>query len=562
MTTVGNPADPGPTDLQAQPASVTTLAAAFARAVRRDPLLVAETAPALHRPVHDGDGLTDFLHRAVHAAVHWLPDIDFAGISVQFDHTPITLAGTDPAVLAVDQLPLELDDGPCLHAMRTGMILSVDAAAAATRWPGLAAGAQVHGVSSFLATPLIVDGVGRGSINLYSRDPGGFAAREADLAAVLSDYVSRGLGDYAVLRTARQQSEQMREAMLGRAPIEQAKGILMAVHQITSEAAFAMLRTQSQETNTKLRDVAATVVAAQARQPLSTEPAEPSSGALDFQSAFDHAPTGMAITDPFGVLLTVNAAMARLLGRTPETLAGTTLFDATHPDDLDAARRACADLREGTTLTAVLEIRLRDGTGVWVPATVSTAKVLAQDGTAAHLVMHVQDDTDHHVRAETVRRQGQHDPLTGLPNRALFLERLHDESARHRRTGSPLSVLSCDIDHFQAINDTYGHAGGDTVLTTLADRLHAALRPGDTAARLGGDELAVLCENTAAAPARLVATRLASLLGAPGSLEAGSVTVTVSIGAATSSPDHPLDPAALVKAADVAMYVAKSQQSA
>ena len=241
------------------------MAAAFARVLHTDPAKVAEAAASLHRPVHDEDGLADLLHRAVNVAVRWLPDVDFAGITVQFDRTPFTAVGTDPRVVAVDELQAVLGDGPGPYAWRTARIVSVTAAQAQSRFPAFAEQAAQYGVRSFLASPLLVDGISRGSVNLYSRGPDGFPGPEADLVAVLSDYVSRGLDDYAVLRTERQQNSQLREAMVSRAPIEQAKGILMAVHQIDADAAFELLRTQSQNSNTKLRDVATAFVAAQTR---------------------------------------------------------------------------------------------------------------------------------------------------------------------------------------------------------------------------------------------------------------------------------------------------------
>ncbi len=89
-----------------------------------------------------------------------------------------------------------------------------------------------------------------------------------------------------------------------------------------------------------------------------------------------------------------------------------------------------------------------------------------------------------------------HDPLTGLANRTLFLERLEHGAARHHRSGTVMSVLFCDVDIVKAVNDTHGYPAGDTVLVVLADRLQTHPRPGDTAAHLGGDEFAVLCENT------------------------------------------------------------------
>ena len=96
--------------------------------VHTDPAKVAEAAAALHRPVHVEDGLADLLHLAVNVAIQWLPDVDFAGIAMQFDRTPFTAVGTDPRVLAMDELQAVLGDGPGPYAWRTAHIVSVTAA--------------------------------------------------------------------------------------------------------------------------------------------------------------------------------------------------------------------------------------------------------------------------------------------------------------------------------------------------------------------------------------------------------------------------------------------------
>ncbi|GAB2906557.1 hypothetical protein GCM10027047_00940 [Rhodococcus aerolatus] len=282
----------------------------------------------------------------------------------------------------------------------------------------------------------------------------------------------------------------------------------------------------------------------------------PTPGAKDYTAAFADAPVGMALTDLDGVLLAVNPALSRLLGVAPADLAGSTLFDVTHPDDLCAASAACSLLREGPATSAVVPVRLRGAGAAWVPVRVSTATIRATAGHAAHLVMHVEDETAHHALAEQLRLASLHDPLTRLPNRTLFLERLAHGATRHRRTGSPLSVLFCDVDDFAAVNNRHGHHAGDAVLVAVADRLRETVRPGDTVARLGGDELAVIAEGADAARARIIAQRVAAVLATPVSLDDRAIEVTVSIGSATSDGPVP-DPADLLREADGAMYRAK-----
>ncbi len=366
------------------------------------------------------------------------------------------------------------------------------------------------------------------------------------------------------LTAARVEADQLREAMAGRAYIEQAKGILMAVHRIDGNAAFALLRERSQRSNTRLRDVAAAFVAAQAE--LLVTAANPPPGPVegvhgtqrpsrDFEAAFVHAPIGMAVADEAGVLEMVNPALARLLGGTPEALEGSSLLDAVHPEDLGAAREAQLSMLARPERTAVLRLRLRDAAGDYVPATVSVAKVPGPDGSVTQLVLHVEDDTDHQDQAEVLRSLALHDPLTGLPNRALFTERLEHGWARHHRAAAPISLLFCDVDEFKSVNDTHGHPVGDTVMVALAQRLRAGVRPGDTAARLGGDEFVVLCEDADPTTAAAVAQRLTRSLGEPVEVGGVSVSVSVSIGWATSTPDQ--DVAALIRAADDAMYRVK-----
>ena len=126
-----------------------------------------------------------------------------------------------------------------------------------------------------------------------------------------------------------------------------------------------------------------------------------------------------------------------------------------------------------------------------------------------------------------------HDPLTGLPNRALFLDRLGVALDRSRRTNASVAVLFLDVDNFKQINDTLGHAAGDRLLVGLADRLRAMLRPMDTVARFGGDEFTFLFEDLASErEVVLIAERISRTASLPMHLEGSQATITVSIGIA------------------------------
>ena len=170
---------------------------------------------------------------------------------------------------------------------------------------------------------------------------------------------------------------------------------------------------------------------------------------------------------------------------------------------------------------------------------------------------------DHRRSVLRLQHDALHDPLTGLPNRTLFLDRLQQSLRRSRRRGadSGAAVLFIDLDHFKGVNDSLGHQAGDQLLQSVALRLDAALRPGDTVARIGGDEFTVLLEDvTDAREATVVAERVLGTLADPLRVVGRELNVSGSIGIALGGPD--VDPHELINDADVAMYRAKAQGKA
>ena len=164
-------------------------------------------------------------------------------------------------------------------------------------------------------------------------------------------------------------------------------------------------------------------------------------------------------------------------------------------------------------------------------------------------------------QAEENKFQALHDPLTALPNRTVFRDRIQQAIRAAQREGESVAVILMDLDRFKEVNDTLGHHSGDLLLQELGSRLHAALRESDTIARLGGDEFGVLLPRVAGVPAVVdVAERIAQALREPFLLEDLPLVVEASVGAAVFPTDG-ADADTLIQRADVAMYVAKSANS-
>jgi diguanylate cyclase (GGDEF)-like protein/PAS domain S-box-containing protein len=280
-------------------------------------------------------------------------------------------------------------------------------------------------------------------------------------------------------------------------------------------------------------------------------------GEDQFRLTMLHSPIGFALTALNGRFLRVNRRLCRMLGYRADELQERTLYDVVHADDVEGTSIAVGEMMRGDTESCELERRFLGHGGMVLWGTLSVTLVRDESGRPLHHIVQVEDVSEVRKANDLVTHMTLHDPLTGLPNRTLVLDRIEKGLARGRRAGRRVAVLLCDLDHFRVINDHAGHECGDTVLVEVARRIQRALRGGDTAGRLGGDEFVLVCEDVAdEREAIVVAERVAAAIGTP--LQVGDRTLapTASIGiAVSSSPD--VDPMTLLRDAGIASVRAK-----
>ena len=214
-------------------------------------------------------------------------------------------------------------------------------------------------------------------------------------------------------------------------------------------------------------------------------------------------------------------------------------------------------LRHGDLQMGALDLYRESAGGLGADA-MKAAQTLA-DVAAAYL-LNAQARAELQASSDRSREIALHDALTGLPNRSLLLERIDHALRRARRSKRRVGVLFADLDDFKHVNDTYGHRAGDALLVAMAERLTAQLRPGDTLARISGDEFVIVCEDLGgASEVRTIARRVSAVISAPFELSVGPVRTTASIGVALAGRgDHV--PEELLHVADLAMYEAKRKR--
>ena len=208
----------------------------------------------------EDDDLGRALQRSVEMLVRAVPGADLASVSVLRGDAAETVASSSERVWAIDSDQYAAGDGPCLEAARTGEVVRTGVEGARRRWPQFARSARAAGVESYLACPLLIDEKFGGSLNLYSEQPPGFADFDVALLRLYATAARAAIGNARRYARARNMASQLERALESRAVIDQAIGVLMARRQMTAAEAFAELSRQSQDTNVKLRDIAAELI--------------------------------------------------------------------------------------------------------------------------------------------------------------------------------------------------------------------------------------------------------------------------------------------------------------
>lgn len=284
---------------------------------------------------------------------------------------------------------------------------------------------------------------------------------------------------------------------------------------------------------------------------LAREAAE-NQGEARFRSLVQNAVDAVVVLDADGRVVYQTPSTARVLGWDGEAIDHCVLAELVHPDD----RAVLSSVLSAPAGEGAREWRGRRGDGTWSSFEVDVAD-LRGDRSVAGVVLTMRDTTRRKSLEAELRRRAFHDSLTGLANRALFVDRVGHALALDERRGAGVAVLFLDIDDFKLVNDGLGHNVGDDLLVAVGQRLGRSVRPGDTVARLGGDEFALLLEDgNMPSAADSVARRIADSLAEPFPVGGKDIAVRMSMGIAIGGSGS-LEASELLRHADIAMYVAK-----
>jgi len=277
-----------------------------------------------------------------------------------------------------------------------------------------------------------------------------------------------------------------------------------------------------------------------------------------FRLTVENAPIGIALVTLDGRILHSNVQLQRMLGYSSEELEHLRFRDFTHPDDVEADQVLVEQLVAGQIANFHMEKRFvrRDGSVVWAKLSVSLVRDSA--GRPLHFVSQVEDVTAVRAVQAELQRRALYDPLTGLANRNLLLDRLAQLLSRRDGGRGTVAVAFCDLDHFKRINDSLGHDAGDQLLREVSARMLRTVRSGDTVARMGGDEFVLLLTNVESeADATATLDRVKAAVEAPIHIDGQELVVSFSAGLAVGDADQTAE--TLLRDADTALYAAKDQ---
>lgn len=299
---------------------------------------------------------------------------------------------------------------------------------------------------------------------------------------------------------------------------------------------------------------ALSLIAAKAIASRSRARADRSEADQRFRLTMEHAPIGMTMVGLDHRFVEPNAQLCRMLGYSAPELETMTFRQLSHPDDLDLDLAMVAQLLSGERDSYELEKRYirRDGVVLWGRLTVSVVRDRDQP---QYFVSQIEDVTSIRAAQEELERRALYDPLTGLANRRLLVDRLA-QALDWSRGPARVAVGFCDLDHFKVVNDAHGHYAGDAVLKEVATRLLNVVRAGDTVARMGGDEFIVLLRDIdSAADATRVMERARRAVEEPIEVDDRTFSVGLSGGLALAQEDDTVE--SLLRKSDAALYAAK-----
>ncbi|RIK42350.1 MAG: hypothetical protein DCC58_11090 [Chloroflexi bacterium] len=290
-----------------------------------------------------------------------------------------------------------------------------------------------------------------------------------------------------------------------------------------------------------------------AEQPVTSDLERMRSGAL-----VERALDPLLIVTPEGLIDYASPAAEQLFGIPADSLAGVSLYTLTHPDDTARALELVGRALEQPDEPLAVDFRIVHHDGTVYDVDARAGNLLEAPGVGG-IVLALRDITARKRMEAQLERQALYDSLTRLPNRTLFMDYLEHALARASRRLESVVVMFFDLDNFKLVNDSFGHAFGDALLTRVGERLRGCLRASDTASRWGGDEFTVLLEDVATEQdAIVVAERVGRELNAPFFIDDREIYISVSIGIAFSTPGESR-PGDLLRDADVALYRAKAE---